>query len=213
MNPAPAARPVRIDVWSDYVCPFCYLEEPVLQRIDDEFSGQVEIRWRAFELRPEPEPTLDPKGDYLRDIWAEAVYPMAKARGMTLRLPPVQPRSRLALEAAEYARTQDRFSEMHHALFRAFFEEGEDIGIPEVLLKIGESVGLNADELQTALNEGRYTPSVLEKERMAHEIGISGVPALVIYRMDDPESTATVISGAQPYEAVRAAVERILPSA
>jgi len=63
----------RIDVWSDYVCPFCYLAEPTLQRIEQEFADAVEVVWRAFELRPEPVPTLDPKGDYLRDIWASAL--------------------------------------------------------------------------------------------------------------------------------------------
>jgi predicted DsbA family dithiol-disulfide isomerase len=75
---------VQVDVWSDYVCPFCYLEQPVLDRIAQEFGVRVGIRWRAFELRPDPVPTLKPDGTYLRDIWARAVYPMAKERGMTL---------------------------------------------------------------------------------------------------------------------------------
>jgi predicted DsbA family dithiol-disulfide isomerase len=82
---------VQIDVWSDYVCPFCYLEQPVLERIAQEFGVRVGIRWRAFELPPDPVPTLKPDSTYLRDIWARGVYPMAKERGMTLRLPPMQP--------------------------------------------------------------------------------------------------------------------------
>jgi predicted DsbA family dithiol-disulfide isomerase len=209
MNPAAAARAVRVEVWSDYVCPFCYLEEPVLKRTEEEFKDRVEVRWRAFELRPDPVPTLDPQGVYLQDIWARAVYPMAEARGMTLRLPPVQPRSRLALEAAEYARQQGRYAEMHHAIFRAFFEDGKDIGSREVLLEIGAEAGLNREELRVALEEGRFTSRVVEDEHLAQEIGISGVPALVIYRLDDPAGTATVLDGAQPYEQVRAAIERI----
>src|SRR5947209_8145197 len=95
---------VQIDVWSDYVCPFCYLEEPVLERLRNDFTGALQIRWRAYELRPDPVPTLDPQGEYLRDIWARSVYPMAAQRGIPLRLPPVQPRSRLAWEATEFAR-------------------------------------------------------------------------------------------------------------
>jgi hypothetical protein len=78
---------VQIDVWSDYVCPFCYLVEPTLAQIQQDGKGKVRLSWHAFELRPDPVPTLDPNGNYLRDFWERAVYPMAKARGMVLRLP------------------------------------------------------------------------------------------------------------------------------
>ncbi len=200
---------VRINVWSDYVCPFCYLEEPVLEQLKRELGDKVEIVWRAFELRPEPEPTLDPQGDYLRDTWAQAVYPMAEHRGMTLRLPPVQPRSRLAHEAAEFAREQGRHAAMNHALFRAFFEEGRDIGDKEVLLEIGAEVGLDRDELNHALETHRHWEHVLSDQGLAHELGLSGVPAMVMYQTDNPAETATVLSGAQPYEMVRARVEQV----
>jgi predicted DsbA family dithiol-disulfide isomerase len=200
---------VRINVWSDYVCPFCYLEEPVLERLKQEFGDAVEIVWRAFELRPEPEPTLDPKGDYLRDAWAQSVYPMAAHRGMTLRLPPVQPRSRLAHEAVEFARDRGRHAEMNHALFRAFFEDGRDIGSKEVLLEICSEAGLDREELREALESGRHIEHVLSDQQLAHELGISGVPALVIYQTANPAGTATMLSGAQPYELVRATVERV----
>ena len=67
---------VQIDVWSDYVCPFCYLLEPTLAQIQQDAKGKVRISWQAFELRPDPVPTLDPNGNYLRDVWERAVYPM-----------------------------------------------------------------------------------------------------------------------------------------
>jgi predicted DsbA family dithiol-disulfide isomerase len=66
----------------------------------------VELIWRAFELRPEPVPSLDPKGDYLQRAWSTSVYPLAKKLGVTMKLPPVQPRTRLAHEAAHWARSQ-----------------------------------------------------------------------------------------------------------
>ena len=96
---------VEITVWSDYVCPFCYLQEPVLDRIRDEYGEAVAVDWRAFELRPEPVPTLDPDGDYLHTVWNQSVYPMARQRGMTLKLPPVQPRSRRAFQLVEFERS------------------------------------------------------------------------------------------------------------
>jgi predicted DsbA family dithiol-disulfide isomerase len=55
--------PVRLLVWSDYVCPFSYLELPVLDEIERVFGDWVQVEWRAFELRPEPVPTLDPDGE------------------------------------------------------------------------------------------------------------------------------------------------------
>ncbi len=114
-----------------------------------EYGDRVEVDWRAYELRPDPVPTLDPDGDYLHRVWNASVYPMAEALGMKLRLPPVQPRSRKALEAAEYARGEGRFDEMHEALFGALFEGGEDIGKEE--LQIGASVGLDVRALGSSL--------------------------------------------------------------
>ena len=206
----PSVDRVRITVWSDYVCPFCYLEEPVLDRIKDEYEDRVEVDWRAFELRPEPVPTLEPNGEYLRTTWDRAVYPMARQRGITLRLPPVQPRSRKALEAAEFARDHGRFDEMHSALFRTFFEDGQDLNAPEVLLDAGGSIGLDREQLRAALEEGRYTDKVLADERLASELGVQAVPTMLVGRADQSLEVAERVSGAQPYENVRAAVERAL---
>lgn len=198
---------VQIDVWSDYVCPFCYLEEPVLERLAHEFGERVTIRWRAFELRPDPVPTLDPKGNYLRDTWARAVYPMAAERGMTLRLPPIQPRSRLAQEAAKFADAQGSFAAMNTALFKAFFEAGSDISDRAVLVEVGKTVGLDA--LERALIDGKYREAVLADEELAHKLGISGVPAMLVRREGDSIERATEISGAQPFENVLRVVKRV----
>lgn len=129
---------------------------------------------------------------------------------MTLRLPPVQPRSRRALEAAEFARDRGRYEELHHALFRAFFEFGRDIDDPEVLLEVAQGVGMDREELRAALEEGRYTERVLRDERLAHELGIAGVPAMLVGPHGAPLEEAEMVSGAQRFELVRDAVERAL---
>ncbi len=198
---------VQIDVWSDYVCPFCYLAEPPLARVEEEGKGTVQIRWRAFELRPEPEPTLDPSGDYLRDIWARAVYPMAIERGMNLRLPPVQPRSRLAHEAAAFAADHGQASAMQHAIFRTFFEVGADIGQPEVLGRIAGEIGLDPAALIAALASGQNRPRVLEDEALARSFGLSGVPAIIVRPADADWRQAVLVEGAQPYQVIRDAVD------
>lgn len=171
---------VHIAVRSDYVCPFCYLEEPVLERIRQEYGEAVDVEWRAFELRPEPHPKLDPDSEYLHSVWNQSVYPMARQRGMTLKLPPVQPRSRKAFELAEFASEQGRFDEVHHALFKAFFEHGRDLADIDVLLDIAAAAGLNPDEGRAALEQERFLDCVLADQRDAHAFGISGVPAALV---------------------------------
>lgn len=200
------ASPVLVDIWSDYVCPFCYLELPAVIKLQQNFGEGVTVRWHAFELRPEPAPTLDPNGAYLHDIWARSVYPMAAERDMRLRLPPVQPRSRKAFEAVAHARSVGQFDAMHAALFRAFFEDGMDIGDTAVLLHIGDSLGLDRQRLQRALEEDEYTREVLAEEGQARQLGISGVPLILVRRTADPLGEASVLRGAVSYSMLHATV-------
>ncbi len=197
------ATRTTILVWSDYVCPFCYLALPVLRRAAEELD--VDVSWRAFELRPDPQPLLDPDGDYLHNVWETAVYPMAEERGMVLRLPPVQPRSRLAAMTAAFARSQGAFDPVHEALFRAFFEEGLDIGDRSVLLDIATLAGLDSAELHTAFDDPALEARVVAEENQAARIGIGGVPALVIRH---GTGEAFLLSGAQPFDIVGHAVEQ-----
>jgi predicted DsbA family dithiol-disulfide isomerase len=201
---------VLIDVWSDYVCPFCYLQLPLIDRLRAAYGDRIKIVWRAFELRPDPKPTPDPAGEYLRTTWAKSVYPMAAERGMKLKLPPLQPRSRKAHEAAEFAETHMRFNAMHEALFRAFFEQGRDIGAIDVLCDIAASVELDRNALRQALIEDRYLPLVVDDERLALDLGISAVPFMLARPGDTPWRQAVPLQGAVPYETMQAAVQRLL---
>lgn len=206
-----ASQPtLRIAVWSDYVCPFCYLALPELERLREAYNGRIALDWHAYELRPEPAPTLDPDGDYLHRVWNQSVYPMAQERGMTLRLPPVQPRSRKAFEAAEYARSVGQFDAMHRALFRAFFEEGRDIGEVAVLRDIGRDVGLDEAALADALQSGRFTATVIEDQTLARRIGLRGVPASLMMAVAQDDRPPLLVSGAQPYEELARAAEQAL---
>ena len=201
-----------VDIWSDYVCPFCYFELPVLHHLKEEFGTRVHVVWHTFELRPEPVPTLDPQGNYLRETWEDAVYPLARQRGMHVQLPPVQPRSRKAFEAAIHAREMDYFEGMHAALFHAFFVEGKDIEDTETLLEIASTVGLEMDPLKDALDAGRYTHRVLDEERQAHHLGITGVPLMLVRRAGQSMHNAVHVRGAVPYEELKAAVMTVAHS-
>lgn len=147
-------------------------------------------------------PTLDPDGEYLHRVWKSSVYPLAERLGMTMKLPPVQPRSRLAHEAAHWARTQKRFDDYNATVFRAFFEGGEDIGRRDVLAALAEAIGLRGADLQEALDSRRFESSVIDDERTAQSLGLRGVPAFVADR-------SAMLSGVQTVESLREMIDYV----
>jgi predicted DsbA family dithiol-disulfide isomerase len=96
---------------------------------------------------------------------------------------------------------------MNTALFRAFFEDGRDIGDLAELVKIGASIGLNAGKLRQALDDGFHRKSVFADEELKMKLTI---PALLIHHENEPLEHATQVVGAQPFEYVREVLERSL---
>lgn len=176
----PSGTTARIEIWSDYVCPFCYLRMPVLDEVRARFDGSLDTVWHAYELRPAPGPTLEPDGAYLHRVWNASVYPMAREVGLNLRLPPVQPYSRAALEAAEHAKSVGRFEPFHHAMFRAFFEDGRDISRNEVICDVARSAGMDADATIAAIRAGTHGATIDAARREAGMLGIQGVPGVFV---------------------------------
>src|SRR3954465_12831947 len=142
--------PLKIKVYSDYVCPFCYLAEFPLR---DAIQGKdVEVEWMPFELRPYPQTTLRPEGEYLQRAWSQSVYPIARRMGVPIVLPEVspQPHTHLAFEGYQYAREHGKGNEYNHRVLEAFFREGRDIGKIDVLAKLAGDVGLVEMEFEAA---------------------------------------------------------------
>jgi len=139
-------------------------------------------------------------------VWGSSVYPLAERLNIRIKLPSLQPRSRRAHEAAHWAKHQGRFSEYNEALFRAFFERGEDISNVDVLSRLASDLGLDGNSLQQALDKDEYLESVLADEREAKKLGISGVPAFVANRK-------AALSGVQSVENLKKLIERARSSA
>ncbi len=174
--------PIKIEVYSDYVCPFCLLAKAPLQ---EAIEGQdVEIEWMPFELRPYPEPTLRPEDPYLPTVWNRAVYPMAKELGVEIQLPTVspQPYTALAFEGYQHARAcgPEMATAYNDRLLPAFFQENQDIGNLEVLTQLAQEVGLEASEFRWSLEEHRYRAAHQAALRHANDLGIHSVPTFVI---------------------------------
>jgi predicted DsbA family dithiol-disulfide isomerase len=171
----------RITVYSDYVCPFCLLAEQVLfEAIGDR---DIPITWRAFELRPDPVPTLRPEDPYLPAIWQSSVYPLAKRLGVPIRLPSISPQPRTAMAFELLALAQDRGLDHAYSMrvLRAFFQEDRDIGDTDTLVELATEAGLDADEARLALDSRTYAERHQEALRHAHEdMAITSVPTIVI---------------------------------
>jgi len=155
------------------------LAEPAVKELVTQ-DQRIKVRWRSFELRPEPVPTLDPDGDYLVSAWKNHVYPLAEKMKMPMKRPPLQPRSRLAHEAAKWADKHGCFEEYNLALFRAFFEHGKDIGNIEILKGLAADLKLDANSLHVSLKNGDYTAMVLTDGHEARQAGVRAVPAFVV---------------------------------
>ncbi|CAN5921800.1 DsbA family protein [soil metagenome] len=175
---------VQIKVYSDYVCPYCYFGEVALQRAIAGLEEKVQVEWMPFELRPQPTPTLRPEGEYLQTTWKRSVYPMAREMGLQeVVLPKVspQPHTHLAFEGYQYAKEKGKGEAYSHRMFTFFFQEEQNIGDVEVLTKLAQEIGLDAQEFREALQTRKYQEA--HQQALQHafrEIGVTAVPTFVI---------------------------------
>ena len=154
-----------------------------------------------FELRPEPNPTLRPEGDYLQRAWAQRVYPIALRMGVPINMPKVSPHphTHLAFEGYQFARAYGKGNEYNHRVLEAFFVEGRDIGDITVLTNLAGEVGLDQKEIEEALRTRKCREAHRRALQHAYEeAGVTGVPMFVIGKqvltgLQDKETLEEVI--------------------
>jgi predicted DsbA family dithiol-disulfide isomerase len=200
-------EPFPVDIWSDVVCPWCYIGkrrfEAALARFDH--RDQVEVTWHAFELDPEaprrPEGTLAESlaakyGTSLED--AEASHrnltEMAAGEGLEYHFDRAQRGNTFdAHRLIRMALDQGHQDAMKERLMRAYFTEGEAIADRDTLARLAAEVGIGEEAARAALAGGRYSSEVRGDEHTAARLGIRGVPFFVLDRRYG-------VSGAQPAE-------------
>ncbi|MDJ0318684.1 DsbA family oxidoreductase [Arthrobacter antibioticus] len=171
----------KVDVFVDYVCPFCFLAEDAIEELKRD--RDVEVRIRPFELRPAPVPTLRPEDDYLPRIWNASVYPMAYRIGVPLTLPSVSPQPRtekafMVLQLAQEAGKADVYS---NAIYKAFFQDDLDIGDDAVITDVAVSVGLDKAGVEAALiSDERRARHRANQDHAVNTVGITSVPGIMI---------------------------------
>jgi predicted DsbA family dithiol-disulfide isomerase len=193
---------VRVDIYSDTVCPWCYLGKRRLElAVAARPQYEVRVTWRPFELNPEvPVEGVDPEAF----VAAKAVDPeraaetnaeltrLGGASGIQFRFDLIRriPNTRRSHLLIAHAARQGLQSQVTDRIMRAYFEEGCDIGDPEELVRLGEEAGLVGSDVRNALILRIGQDGVVAAERHAQVLGITGVPTLIF------DGTYT-ISGAQ----------------
>ena len=167
----------KLRFYYDVVCPYSYMESHAVEAAED--AGAIEVEWLPFELRPAPRPLLEPRGDHLRVDWTRNVYARAQELGIEIHLPRYQPRSTLPLAACLWAGEQGRLRDFKHALYEAFFCEGEDISTDGEIARAAGRAGLDPDGAVTAAYSPELFARIREIRREAEVAGVRGVPALL----------------------------------
>lgn len=166
-----------IRFYYDVVCPYSYMETHAVEAAED--AGEVEVEWLPFELRPAPKALLEVRGDHLRVDWTTNVYRRAQGLGIEIHLPRYQPRSTLMLAACLWASEQGRLREFKHALYEAFFCEGEDISADREIARAAARADLEPDGAVEAAYSPERGARIREIRREAEAAGVHGVPTLL----------------------------------
>ncbi len=196
--------PTTIEIYADFICPWCYIGLDRLTRLAKERS--IRPHWNPYLLRPDipaggvPLTSILPLGRLER---AEAaVREATQAVGLPLHRPVLVPNTRQAHEIGFLAETRGLDDAYHRAVFSAYFAQARNIGDAEVLAEIGEEVGIARDEILEVLHSGRYRTEVDRATTDAFERGIRSVPNFIF-------ASGRRFSGAQPYEIFLNAVDAV----
>lgn len=206
---------MRIEIWSDIVCPWCYIGKRRFESALTLFAhrDEVEVVWRAFEL--DPSAPAEREGAYAdrlaekygttvaaAELMISSMSAAAAADGLDFRFDRARPGNTFdAHRLLQLAGERGRQGELKERLFRAYLTEGESIGASRTLLRLAQDVGLDRDEVWEVLDSDAYADAVRVEEATATNLGVQGVPFFVVDRRYG-------ISGAQPANVILDVLER-----
>lgn len=206
---------MQVEVWSDIVCPWCYIGKRRLERAlaGFEHADEVELVWRSFQLDPTfPKGVREPVYESLAKKMNAAP---AQVRGMTEQVQQVAAQEGLQYEfenavmvntfdahrLTHLAKDKGLGGQAHERLMRAQLVEARVLDDVDTLVELAVQIGLDAEEARTVLTGDAYTAEVEEDIRTAQQLGATGVPFFVMDRTFG-------ISGAQPLDVFTAALEK-----
>jgi predicted DsbA family dithiol-disulfide isomerase len=209
---------IKVEIWSDVMCPFCYIGKRQFEAALDGFEGKerVEVVWRSYQLDPslkaEPGQTLyqylaKRKGMTLERSTQmhDQVTQSAATVGLEYRFDKVVVNnSHAAHRLVQLAKTQGVGDAVKEGLFRAYFTEGRDIGDRAVLAQLAVAAGLSAEGAAEAFDDpsGEWGRRVDDEAAEAHALGSTGVPFFVFQRQ-------YAVTGAQGESTFRKVLEKV----
>jgi predicted DsbA family dithiol-disulfide isomerase len=208
---------MKIEVWSDFVCPFCYIGKRRLEEAIATFPGkdQVEVEFKSFELDPNAklysgtginEALAKKYGMSIEEAKRanEGIGSQAEGVGLEFNFDDMKPTNTLdAHRLAKFAATVGKEKEMTEKLLASYFTESKLISDHDVLVEIAQSAGLEREETLAVLNDAtKFANDVRIDEALAQQMGVTGVPFFVINQKYS-------ISGAQPTETFKRALQQV----
>lgn len=206
---------MKIEIWSDFACPFCYIVKRRFEQAVEQFShkDELEVVYRSFELDPNSPRDI---GHSVHDMLSQKygmsveqaktmnanVVAQAESVGLTYHMDTIVLTNTFdAHRLAHFADTRGKMHEMTERLLKAYFTDSLHLGDHAVLASLAEEVGLDKAEAERILAGDTYASEVRADEQEGAELGITGVPFFVIDRKYG-------ISGAQPLEVFVQALEK-----
>lgn len=204
---------MKIEIWSDVMCPFCYIGKRHFEQAmgDLPFANEIEVEWKSFQLNPEYHNTVhEDLYSYLaraKQMSVEQakqmtgqVVAMAKNAGIELNFDRNIPANSFkAHQLTHLAKSKNLQDKAEEELFHSHFIEGKDIAQKETLISIGEKIGLTKAEINDVFENDTFAEQVRYDVYESQQLGIRGVPYFVFNRK-------YAISGAQPVETFKAAL-------
>ncbi|MQA04528.1 MAG: DsbA family oxidoreductase [Streptosporangiales bacterium] len=206
---------MRIEIWSDIVCPWCAIGKAQLEAALAEFehADGVDVVWRSFELDPGAPAVRE--GDYAAMLASKYGTSLAGGQAMIARMTEAAADAGLGFDLerarpgnsfdahrlAHLAADHGRQSAVVQRLMRGYLSEGEAIGDPATLLRLAADAGLEPDQVRDTLDSDAYADAVRAEEHEALELGVTAVPLFLLDRR-------LAIPGAQPVEMMLQALRR-----
>ncbi|QDQ01061.1 DsbA family oxidoreductase [Lysinibacillus fusiformis] len=198
---------MKIEIWSDYVCPFCYIGKKQLEKAlqDTGFAGQVELVYKSYQLDPTtPVDANVSTYEYLAKKYGmtlekaiemtQSVAARAKEVGLDYNFDNLMEENTFkAHRLVKWAEQQGKASGLVEALLHGYFIEAKRIGHDDVLIDIAEQLGLKREEVENVLSSDVFSSEVEDDIQEGLQLGVRGVPFFVVNRKYG-------ISGAQPQE-------------
>jgi len=195
---------LKVTVFSDYICPFCYIGELRLKHLREHYD--LRVNWCAIEIHPETDPEGEPVTvlGYDSDRWLSmmaSLNEMAAEEGVTLKEHNFTTNSRSALLLAEAAKRlgRDVFYPVHQSLFEAFFVEGLNIGDRGILKNLALEAGMSDSQILSAWDEKTSSEMLQQYRKAALELGVQATPTFFIgeQRLDGAVPYSQLFDAAQ----------------